>query len=396
MTQTIEIVRISPSTLNELRRRAGNNHLDDIILTALRAYDAGLEKERTVLEEVLEQAQAGLQLETPDIPDAGQPGNNVPEPVERDAVNPEPPVDQALDIPDDSIQVVSPLEPNPSDSDMLDDLIRPDESSDPSADSADISEKIDPEPDVAEYPQETVSGTESFDAEPQVAEAHQNPDVAPESDAGAIDEVSHPTGGMEEDEEPESPEPPERMEPGIISSMASEDTSVIGPVAEPDAAPSVSTSEMLSSAIVQGGDAIRLPVEAGNSELAYTTPEMGLVDGRIVHPAAWFTMLGEVVIRLGEVTGRNAHDLVALINESDLGIRGRVGDVRTLGFYPVRDAGLSIRKVSSGKTWSAIVKIANKFGMTVRVRLKWQDDKPGLHPGRYGLLHISVKNNSES
>ncbi len=403
MTQTIEIVRISPSTLEELRNRAGNNHLDDIILKALQAYDASLDKDRDLLDEVLEQAQSSFPSDNASspvpeatAPDADSHGNcDSIEALETAQEEPDAPAAQPVD---------APAAPPPVEhvSDMLDDLIPaavvPDIPDAPESSTApdNLDEKVNedaPEAEGKEVAQETVSAAGSFDAEPQTVEVPVQ--AVATTEVEVIEEDILPTPPAEGEEGQEAPEPE------IIADAESGESPVITPAVEPDAPTSSpdeagGTPPSANVEIIESGDIIRLPVEAGNPELAYTTPEAGIVDGRIVHPTAWFSMLGEVVIRLAEVTGRNPNDLVNLINASDLGIRGRIGEVRTLGFQPVRDAGLSIRKVSSGKTWGAIVRIANKFGITVQVRLKWQDDKPGIHPGRHGFLHISVKNNSES
>ena len=386
--QQIDIIRISPSTLDELRLRAGSNHLDTVIADALDAYD---------------QTKAKTDFVLPDDAVAPEPKQ---EPIAADEVKAEP---EATSAPE---------------TDVLSDMM-PDAGENPPV----------VEPDAIE-PAETVEDTVAGDDQPEIApdsfvpsknasvgQSHRpetvitppldgpaltaDTDTATDSYADDTQADAEPTGETLPVVEESAPDASTPTEPSADDADTGGDEAGHGEVSEAtvhvvaeepgktepkaDPAPASTANE---AAVPDRWDCIDLPRNAGNDDLAYTTLDCAIIDGVVIKPSAWFNMLGAVVVRLQKVLGLSVEKLVDLVNspdKSNFGIRCRVGDVRVKGFQPVPGAGFSIRKVSSGKTWAAIVKIATAHDISVEIRLTWQTDKPSKHPGANGRLLISRK-----
>lgn len=345
MTQTIEIIRISPSTLDELRRRAGNNHLDDLILNALAAYDDSL-----LLHD---------DLPVPQPENMGTPSSETDTlPSTDTSVDPAPPVEDAI------VQDAADAPP-------------PDNADQP-ANAPSFAPESSPEPEPQDHAPAVVTPPVERDDTPVAADCT---DPAPVE--APSDDCAPPIAPEPELESVTSPEPQVAPEPAIVNDVAD----VAERDASSDPAPKRQVGDFPDLTIE---NCIPLPLSAGNKELAYTTPQIGHFDGQTVLLSSWFATLGIVVSHMWRKVGGNKDDLVRWINTSDLGIRARVGERHDCGFCPVDNLGISIRKVSAGKTWIAITRISKKFGISVDVRITWQENKPCRHPGKSGRLYSPV------
>jgi len=114
--------------------------------------------------------------------------------------------------------------------------------------------------------------------------------------------------------------------------------------------------------------------------LTFTKPLSALVNGKSIRSPRWSAVLLTMIAQV-KSKGFEGDKLVR-----ELGVPAKAGRYEEEGFKYHPDLGISVQGQSASDAWKEVERLANKWGVPVKVEFWWRQNPKAQFPGRTGVL----------